>query len=431
MSLLGAMDTAISGLGSQSAAFGNISDNIANSQTAGYKRVDTSFIDYLTTSTPSDNEPGAVVALPSYINTVQGTVAQSDNPLALAISGQGFFAVSQSSSAVGTQPVFNPQQYYTRDGNFQMNSSGYLVNPAGEYLNGWLADASGTLNKTNIAPIQVTQSSYAPVPTGNVTLSANLPPGGSVSPTTGLQLPVTSNISVYDAQGQAHQLTLSFTSAGAGSNNWTMSATDDSGHTIGTATLAFGANGTLASITQGGATQSTAGQTGTVTLNTLFPTTSGGSQNITLNLGQIGGTNGLTQFAGNTYTLNGISQDGVPPGSFSSVTTTTSGDIIVNYNNGQSRTIAQVPVTTFPAPDALQSQNAASFTATLASGPALAEAAGTNGAGALVTSSVENSNVDIATEFSNLIVAQQAYSANAKVVTTANDLLQATLNMKP
>jgi flagellar hook protein FlgE len=206
--------------------------------------------------------------------------------------------------------------------------------------------------------------------------------------------------------------------------------TDDSGNTIGTATVAFGADGTLSSVTQGATTQNTVGQQAAVTLNTLFPTASGGTQTIALNIGAIGGTAGLTQFAANSYTLNGISQDGVPPGNFSSVTTTTSGDIVVNYTNGQSRTIAQAPVVTFAAPDALQSQNGASFTATNASGSALTNDAGTNGAGTLVTSSVEGSNVDLATEFSNLIVAQQAYSANAKVVTTASQLLQVTLDMK-
>lgn len=430
MSLLGAMNTAITGLTSESAAFGNISDDIANSQTTGFKRVDTSFLDYLTSSTATDNEPGAVIAVPDYVNTVQGTITQTDNPLGLAISGQGFFAVSQSTSSIGQTPSFSPQQYYTRDGDFQMNADGYLVNDAGEYLNGWLAGSNGVLNKTNMAPIQVTQSTYAPVPTANVTLSANLPPGGNPDPTTGLQDPVTSTISVYDAQGNSHQLTLSFVSAGANTNSWNLTVTDDAGNTIATATVAFGADGTLSSVTQGGTTQNTAGQTAVVALSTVYPTASGGPQTINLNIGKIAGTNGLTQFAGTSYTLNGLSQDGVPPGSFSSVTTTTAGDIVVNYNNGQSRTIAQVPIVTFPAPDALQSQNGASFTATLASGPALAEEAGSNGAGSLVTNSIEGSNVDLASEFSNLIVAQQAYSANAKVVSTANDLMQATLNMK-
>ncbi len=102
---------------------------------------------------------------------------------------------------------------------------------------------------------------------------------------------------------------------------------------------------------------------------------------------------------------------------------------MVNYDNGQSRTIAQIPIVTFNAPDALQSQNGQAFTATTDSGTPLATTASTNGAGNIVTGSVEGSNVDIATEFSNLIVAQQAYSANAKVVTTADQMLQTTLSM--
>lgn len=105
------------------------------------------------------------------------------------------------------------------------------------------------------------------------------------------------------------------------------------------------------------------------------------------------------------------------------------GDVMVNYNNGQTRTIAQVPLITFNDPNSLQGQNGQSFTATIGSGTPLAEAASTNGAGNLVTGSVEGSNVDIATEFSHLIVAQQAYSANSKVVTTAEQMLQITLTM--
>jgi len=103
MSLFGALNTAVSGLSAQSAAFGNISDNVANSQTTGYKAVDTSFIDYLTTSNATDNEPGSVSALPNYTNTVQGTISQSNDPLAMAISGQGFFAVSEAAGA--SRPV--------------------------------------------------------------------------------------------------------------------------------------------------------------------------------------------------------------------------------------------------------------------------------------------------------------------------------------
>ncbi len=138
----------------------------------------------------------------------------------------------------------------------------------------------------------------------------------------------------------------------------------------------------------------------------------------------------MTQYAGTQYSLRGLTQNGVPPGAFSSVTTQANGNIVVNYDNGQSRTIAQVPMITFNAPDQLQRQDGQAFTATPGSGTPLAEAAGTNGAGTLVTELIESSNVDIATEFTKLIVAQQAYSANTKMVTTADQMLQQTINMK-
>src|SRR3984957_4826473 len=106
MSLFGAMNTAISGLTAQSTAFGDISDNVANSQTVGFKRVDTSFVDFLTTSTSTRNDPGAVVARPSYVNDVQGTIPQTDAPLNVAIAGQGFFAVSQETGILAGKPTF-------------------------------------------------------------------------------------------------------------------------------------------------------------------------------------------------------------------------------------------------------------------------------------------------------------------------------------
>src|SRR3984957_17595908 len=118
MSLFGAIGTAISGLGAQSAAFGNISDDVANSQTTGFKRVDTRFEDFLTTSTALTNESGAVGASPDYINNIQGSVTQTDNPPALAIAGQGFFAVSQPTSVTNGVPSFNPQQFYSRDARY-------------------------------------------------------------------------------------------------------------------------------------------------------------------------------------------------------------------------------------------------------------------------------------------------------------------------
>ena len=155
-----------------------------------------------------------------------------------------------------------------------------------------------------------------------------------------------------------------------------------------------------------------------------------GSQPIKLDLGAFGGTDGVTQFAGTKYNLVSTSQNGVKPGSFSSVSLQQNGDVVVNYDNGSSRTLAQIPVVTFSSPDSLLRQDGQAFLATNASGTPRINQSGGNGAGSLVTSSLEASNVDIAGEFTKLIVAQRAYSANTKMVTTADDMLQQTIDMK-
>jgi flagellar hook protein FlgE len=445
MSLFSALNTAVSGLTAQSASFGNISDNVANSQPVGYKEVDTSFSDYLTTSTPTSNDPGTVIALPGYMNNVQGTIMQSDDALALAIDGQGFFPVSRSVSGTNGPLGFSPAPAYTRAGDFQMDKNGYLINSAGDYLNGWSVNPStGVVNRSLLAPIQINQTVFNPVPTGNLTLAANLP----ATPAAGD--PVSSQVNVYDSLGTSHPIVLNWTQVAGTANAWTVqivspddknpaptkAVTDSSGNpVVVTMQVTSGNDGTIQSIsnpvsdygTVGNASAATAGTPATFTFSTQF--VAGTPQPITLNLGNYGQANGVTQFAGTTYTLRGINQDGVPPGGFSGVTTTSAGDIVVNYTNGQSRTIAQVPLVTFNNPNALQRQNGQAFTATSLSGNPVTNDAGTNGAGTLVTGSVESSNVDIATQFTKLIVAQQAYSANAKSVTTADQMLQDTINM--
>ncbi len=434
MSLFGAMSTAISGLSAQSSAFGNISDNVANSQTVGFKRTDTSFIDYLTTSTATTNDSGAVVARPDYVNNVQGTVQQTDDPLGLAIAGQGFFAVSRQSGDVSGQPTFSPQQFYTRAGDFKMDKNGYVVNSAGDYLNGWSVDSTtGTVNRNAIAPIQVDQTVFNPVASTQVTLSANLP----ATPAAGA--PISSQIQVYDGLGTAHTVSLDWAQVGA--NDWTVSVNvpdDINAAARGTAEVTFGAasgngvpDGTVGDVKNGTGSVTSAGYAAGAPASMTFTADFGsGPQSIQLDLGTYGQANGVTQYAGTQYSLRGITQNGVPPGSFSGLSTRASGDLVVNYDNGQSRVIGRVPVVTFNNPDALQRQDGQSFTATTESGTPLAEDASSNGAGNLVVGSVESSNVDIASEFSKLIVAQRAYSANTKMVTTADDLLQQTIDMK-
>jgi flagellar hook protein FlgE len=182
MSLFGALTTAISGLNAQSSALGYISDNVANSQTTGFKRVDANFEDYITQSTRTTNESGAVLARPDYQNSLQGTLQQSQNPLALAVGGQGFFAVASSNGNANGQPTFDQRQFYTRSGNFVQDKDGYMVNGSGYYLQGWAASTTGVLDRTKIAPIQVTQTTFNPIATTTMNLQANLPADATTNP---------------------------------------------------------------------------------------------------------------------------------------------------------------------------------------------------------------------------------------------------------
>ena len=427
MSLFGSMGTAISGLNAQAAAFSNISDNMANSQTVGYKSVDTSFMDYLTTSTATQNQSGSVATRPDYENELQGSIQQSSDTLGMAISGQGFFSVSEQGGVTATgAPRFSAQQYYTRAGDFTPDSNGYLKNSAGEYLNGYTVNSDGTVNTGALVPIQVNHSHYAPVATTDMSLVANVP--ASPGATTNLS----SETQIYGSNGTTHQLQTSWAQTSA--NNWTLTLSSPDNiaggsETIGSVPVTFNSNGTLASlgIGTGALSNTSSASTGSVQISPDF---GDGSQPLTLSMGDFGVANGVTQFSGTDYSITSATQNGAAGGSFASVAADSDGNIIANYDNGRSITVAQIPLTTFADADALQRQNGEAYTATQSSGIAETGPLGQNGAGTLVIGSTESSNVDIASQLSHLIVAQQAYGANAKVITTANELLTTTLNMK-
>ncbi|TCZ53197.1 flagellar hook protein FlgE [Roseicella aquatilis] len=437
MSLFGSLTTAISGLTAQSRALGDISDNVANSQTVGYKRVDTSFISYVTTSNASVNEPGAVVARPDYTNNIQGTVQASENSLALAISGQGFFSVAAQRGTLNGQPVFDDRQFFTRAGDFKLDQDGYLVNGSGYYLQGWPSDAAGNPDRTTLKPIQISKQVFNPVATSQIDLAATLPANAATGTTN------TTQASVYDSLGELHAVNLTFAKTAADKWSLSLNAPGAATPAIGTVELNFGpttlagaASGTLASFS---------GATGTIVpptssalndaANLTFTADFGqGPQAVTLALGQFGVAKGLTQYTSNSsnpeITVTNLAQDGVPLGAFRDLTMQENGDVVVNYTNGQSRVIDRVPLVAFNDPEQLQRLDGQAFMRTPESGEARVTDAATNGVGKLVTGSIESSNVDIAAEFTKLIVAQRAYSANTKVVTASDEMLQDTINMR-
>ncbi|KAA0592558.1 flagellar hook protein FlgE [Azospirillum lipoferum] len=204
MSIFGSMTTAVLGLNAQSKALGHISDNIANSSTIGYKRVDSAFETMVLQSSQRLHEPGGVTAQPVFMNNIQGSLTQVQSPTNIAIQGQGFFSVTKvatqgSSTLVQTQTgtVNSSAAFYTRAGDFELDKSRYLVNSSGYALNGWLVDpVTGVLHKDQVAPIQVNSLIDKPVATNTIDLAANLP----ATPKEGEKVP-DSSIQIFDSQG--------------------------------------------------------------------------------------------------------------------------------------------------------------------------------------------------------------------------------------
>jgi flagellar hook protein FlgE len=495
MSLYSSMNTALSGMNAQSRALGHISDNVANTQTTGFKRTDTSFVSYISESNSEVHRPGTVLARPDFTNQVQGTIEQVENPLAMAISGQGFFtaALPVGTNADGTRS-FDARNFFTRAGDFNRDREGYMVNGSGYALQGWPV-TDGVVDKTQLSPIQVREDVFTPRQTRELSFTGNLAAGGTTNQTTSIQ--------VIDSLGRSRALQLTFApSASPTDNSWNLSITAPAATTpaLGSINVAFGqdspnwaqsrpyavgdtisaASGNIYRATVAGTSAAAgAGPTGTTTftdggvtwayeraaptpqpdgtlaqlyggtgtLTGTAPTAGAvspatltfqanfgqGLQTMTLNLGSFGVSGGLTQFASASasgLSVNSFGQDGIPLGSFSSVTTQKNGDVRINYDNGQSRVVARVPVTVFKDADKLEHLDGQAFLRTTESGEARVVEAGEDGAGLLSTRAVERSNVDIATEFSKLILAQRAYSANTKIVSTVDELLQETLNMR-
>ena len=479
MSLFSSLTTAVSGLNAQQAAIGNISDNVANAQTVGFKRIDTGFENLVTESNQNFNQPGGVLAQPVYENALTGSLVQSQTSTSLAISGQGFFQVKappSTTAGTATGSAFSQSNYYTRRGDFTVNKDGFLVNGAGYYLEGYNVNPqTNVVNNANGAavPIQVTQLLDNPVATTTVTLAANLPSSYAVQGAVGYTSPAPVTTQVFDALGNTHQASIQFDHTSTTPNTWNASislAGSSSAAAVPPVTdnytLVFGDGssnltqlgdpafqppnpasttippaGTLAYVTpalanpDAGNTVSASGTNGgpaTVSIPFNLNTSGAGpavNLPITFNFGQYGTDTGVTQFADTQVNVSSITPNGIARGSFQTVSIDNNGNVALNYSNGQSLTYFQIPIAQFNAPDQLQRLDGSAFSSTQSSGDAQLSEANANGAGSISSSTLEQSNVDIASEFTKLITAQNVYSANSKVITTDNQLLQTIINV--
>ncbi len=447
MGIFDALTTAVSGLQAQSFALQNISGNIANSQTVGYKETDTAFDALVSQAALGEQTAGGVFATSVATNGVQGTIQTESTSTDMAIDGNGYFVVTTADGVAGTTPTFSGVTDYTRRGDFQMDANGYLVNGAGYYLEGIPLDpATGAATTSTPQVLQFGNSFLPAQATTTMTYAANLPS----SPSTGVLNPSDFNsasnplapptgvgtvegqdvatfdnesldggsVTAYDSLGNPVDVQFRWaeTASSSGTTSWQLFYQTSSA-TSGT-TVAWQNTGTTFTFNSSG--QLTSPTTGSVTLSNL--TVNGDNiGNVTLNYGS-----DLTQFASSTnaVSVNNFTQNGFAAGSLQSLSVA-NGQIVGSFSNGQTIALADVSVATFNGQDSLQPLQGEAYAATPESGnPNLS-----GSAGQVVGSSLESSNVDIATQFSQLIVAQQAYSANARVMTTADQMIQSLLTV--
>jgi flagellar hook protein FlgE len=410
--MLTSFSTALSALTADETAINVVGNNLANLNTPGFKDTVVSFTDLLSQSLNAHTQVGGGVGSPVTLNNfAQGAITATGGPLDAAIQGSGFFIVAGP----------NNSTEYTRGGNFQVNSAGTLETSTGEAIQGWTAASDGTLN-TNAPLADIT------VPTGTLTV-----PIATTASTVSLNLDSTAtvangsfstSVTAYDSLGTSHVITYTFTPTGT-PNQWNYSATIPAGDattvTPATGTLTFDSNGNLISPLP----------TDPQPVITATGMTDGASDmNITWNLynGANGTTPTITQFA-QTSATNAVTQNGAASSNLSSVNLGNGGQVIALYDNGQQVVVGQMAMASIRNPDSLLGVGDNNY---LASGNTALPAIGlpgTGGRGTVLGQSVEASNVDMATEFTNLIVFQRSYEASAHVVTTVDQMSQDTISL--
>jgi flagellar hook protein FlgE len=451
MSLYGALFTGISGLDAMSAALSATSNNIANVNTIGYKADSAIFSTLLTTNgDPSSFASGGVAANKVQNIDQQGLIQNAPSSTDLAISGSGFFAVSNTPTASSA----SGQTLYTRSGAFQPDSNGYLKNTSGLYLLGWQLNTDGSLptNRADLVPINLNALTGTAQPTTQMDLHANLQSsqalnaavtGGTYDATDpannmagGVVTPDFSRtIQVYDTQGGAQQLTVNFLKTAANQWNYEITYAGDPANLdaggagagvypqIAAGQVTFNTDGTLATVD--------GGTTGIAPIQIPFDVTTSGldPQNINVNFGAPGQIDGITQFdSPSTLISSGV--NGALFGGLSGVQVDDTGKVIAVFDNGVTRAVYQLPLATFANPNGLTAVNGNAYQQSNDSGVPSLVVAKTGGAGSISSSALESSTVDLATEFTNLITTQRAYSASARIITTADDMLQELLQIK-
>jgi len=431
----------VTGLQAQSNALGVISDNIANVNTVGYKKVGAVFQDMVASDKAATFSPGGAKSTARQFNRTQGSIFLTSSFTDLAIAGNGFIAVRQGSAT-------SESILYTRAGSFLPNQDGDFINGAGFFLQGWLLNdeelpagldidsVPGSTGLTSLETVNVGTLNESFAPTTAVSVIANLkssqiiyagtPAYNAASPAANMAdgaVPPAfiGAVTIVDSTGEEHTLRVGFLKTAI--NTWAVEIYPPTAAEIGAAsaqlaagTLTFNGDGTLNSVS--------ASLTSPVSITWVDP--AGATNSMTFEWGTAGPlgdglADGVIQVEKN-FSLSS-SQDGFPTGSLSSIVFTDEGFVVANFNNGVSQKLYKIPLATFTEPNELQSVSGTAFTITELAGELFFSGANQGAAGKFIAGGLEGSNADIGDQMVEMIIAQRAYQANSKSISINSDML--------
>lgn len=434
MSISSSMNAGVAGLSAQAANLSTISDNIANSATAGYKRATTDFAAMVIGEGAGSYTAGGVRATPLRLVDARGSLTTTTNSTDIAIAGRGMLPVT-SGAAVTAGSAALPFMM-TTTGSFRPDADGYLRTPTGLVLMGvpvgddGAAPVFGRTGADDLVPVRIPGNEIVGQPTTEMRLAANLPAlATEAGATSG---PETMSMTYYDNLGKPQTMSFTFVPAvpAAGApptNRWTLTVRDSAqgNANVGTYTLTFdddrGDGGRLETVANvsGGAYSAA---TGTMTVTAA-------SGPIEITIGSPGQPGGFTQLAADFAPIT-MTKDGAAAAALTGVEVDPNGFLVASYDSGVTRRLYQIPVVDVPNLNGLAAQSNGTFTPTQASGAFMLWDAGSGPVGTMQGFAREESAVDVAQELTQLIKTQRAYSSNAKVIQTVDEMLQETTNIK-
>ncbi|CAB3759927.1 flagellar hook protein FlgE [Burkholderia puraquae] len=407
----------LSGLSGASNALDVIGNNIANANTVGFKSSTAQFADMYANSvaTSTNTQIGIGTALNAVEqNFGQGTINTTNSSLDVAINGNGFFQMSN-----------NGVTTYSRDGTFQRDKNGYIVDSQGRNLMGYAANTGGVINTAQTVPLQAPTTNIAPTATTKISAQFNLnsqdtvPAKTPFSATDNTTYNYSTSIQVYDSLGGSQAVNMYFVKSAAGT--WEAYAGVQGGTTTDLGTVNFNSSGAIQSTTTGTPPTPT---TSVGQFQFTVPNTDGSAtpQSLTLDL------TGTTQYGGKDG-VNNLAQDGYASGTLTTYTIGADGKLTGNYSNGQTAVLGQIALANFNNPNGLVNLGGNQYAESAASGVPQVSAPGSTNHGTLQGSALENSNVDLTSQLVNLITAQRNYQANAQTIKTQQTVDQTLINL--